>query len=157
MKSITKLLVAALAGVAAFATRGLAAWAEFGSQMTIPGLTAAASLNNHQYGVVRLAGQDTVNIASEVNVSGALKTAIGVLQNKPYNGEDAIVAYSGVSKVFGGGTVTNGAPVSYDSSGHVIDAVSGDVVIGRALETLTTAGEIGTVLLMPPVRWGSVA
>lgn len=156
MKMIKTLTAGLLGLLGCFAQSALASWAEFGEQLKIPGLTAAASLNNHQYGVVRIAGSNTVNIASEVNVAGPTKTAIGVLQNKPYNGEPATVAFAGLSKVIAGGTITNGAFVSYDSSGHVIDAVSGDVTIGRALEAATTAGEIATVLLMPPVRAGSV-
>ena len=143
--------------VLAFAEAALGCKAEFGEQFTIPGLTAAASLNHHQYGVVRFAAATTVNIASEVLVSGALKTAIGVLQNKPYVNEPAQVCVMGLSKVFAGGTITAGAPISYDSSGHVIDAVSGDVVIGRAMQAATTAGEKVTALILPPVRWGSVA
>ena len=153
MKAI---FITLLALASAFAQRALVAWAEFGPQIVIPGLTAATSLNNHQYGVVRLAAATTVNIASEVNVAGALKTAIGVLQNKPYVNEPATVAFAGLSKVIAGGTITAGAYVSYNSSGHVIDAVSGDVVIGRALEAATTALELATVMLMPPVRGGSV-
>lgn len=154
MKLISKLFTAALA---AFAESVLACRAEFGDQAKWPGLTAAASLNHHQYGVVRFAAATTVNIASEVLVSGALKGPIGILQNKPYVNEAAQVCFMGLSKVFGGGTITAGAPISYDSSGHVINAVSGDVVIGRAMEAATTAGEIVTAMIFPPVKWGSVA
>lgn len=157
MKSTIKAIAALLASVGAFAERALCAWAEFGPQQTITGLTAAASLNNHQYGVVRYAAATTVNICSEVQAFAALKGPVGVLQNKPRNGEEATVAYLGMSKVIAGGTITAGAPISYDSSGHVIDAVSGDTVIGRGLEAATTAGEIVTALLLPPVRVGSVA
>lgn len=153
MKATLKTLLGALA---AFARCRLVAWAEFGPGYDVPGLTAAASLNNHQYGVVRISAANKVNIASEVNVAGPTKTAFGVLQNKPYVDEPAAVRVFGLSKVIAGGTITNGAYVSYNSSGHVIDAVSGDVTIGRALEAATTALEYATVLLMPPVRAGSV-
>ena len=155
MKYISKILTALLGLVVLHAEASLGCRAESGEQMTIPGLTAATSLNNHQYGVVRLAAATTVNIASEVVVPEALKMAIGVLQNKPYVNEPAQVCYMGLSKVFGGGTVTAGAPITYDSSGHVVNAVSGSIVIGRALQTLATAGEIGTALILPPIRWGA--
>lgn len=157
MTKTLKLMAAALAVLAAHAELSLASRAEFGELVVLPGLTAAASLNNHQFGVVRISAANKVNIASEVNVSGATKTAFGVLQNKPYVNEAAQVAVFGKSKVFAGGAITAGAPISYDSSGHVIDAVSGDVVIGRALEAATTAGELVSALIFPPVRWGSVA
>ena len=140
-----------------YVTGMLACWAEFGAQHCIPGLTAATSLNNHQYGVVRLSAAGKVNICSETLTTTAANGPLGVLQNKPYVNEAATVAYFGLSKAIGGGTVTAGSPISADSSGHVVNAVSGGVVIGRALETATTAGEIVTTLLMPPVRWGSMA
>lgn len=157
MKAIFKFLTAALAVFVTHAEGSLGCRAEFGDQVTVPGFTAATSLNNHQYGVVRISAASRVNIASEVGVSGALTMAIGVLQNKPYVDEPAQVCVMGLSKVFGGGTITAGAPITYDSSGHVIDAVSGSIVIGRALQTAATAGERVTALIFPPVRWGSVA
>ena len=157
MNAILSILTAALAVLGSYAERSLGCRAEFGEQVTVPGLTAAASLNHHQYGVVRFAAATTVNIASEVLVSGALKGPLGVLQNKPYVNEPAQVCVMGLSKVFAGGTITAGAPISYDSSGHVVDAVSGDVVIGRGLEAATTAGEKVSAIIFPPVKWGSVA
>lgn len=153
-----KLILTNLLGALAFvAEAALGCRAAYGEQVTIPGLTAAASLNHHQYGVVRFAAATTVNIASEINVGGALKGPLGILQNKPYAGEAAQVCIFGMSKVFAGGTITAGAPISYDSSGHVIDALSGDVVIGRGLEAATTAGEKVTAFIFPPSKWGSVA
>mgnify|MGYP001595234882 CR=1 FL=1 len=146
--------------ISAYARAMLASFAEFGAQDTIPGLTAAADLSaaGKQYIAVRMAGANTVNIASEVGgVSGVNKMGVGVLQNLPKSGETATVAYHGLSKVRGGGAVTGNALITYNSSGMFIDAVSGDVVMGRALETATTAGEIVTALLFPPVRWSSVA
>ena len=154
MKLIPKIFAAVLAG---FAETVLACRAEFGDQLKWPGLTAAASLNHHQYGVVRFAAATTVNICSEVLKGGALKGPIGILQNKPYANEAAEVCWAGLSKVFAGGTITAGAPISYDGSGHVIDAVSGDVVIGRAMEAATTAGEKVTAMIFPPIKWADVA
>ncbi|MDP2620865.1 MAG: capsid cement protein [Sulfuritalea sp.] len=148
--------------IAAFVAQALALWAEFGEQLTIPGLSAAADLSgasggNKKYVVVRMAATTTVNICSEVLVAGALKSPLGVLQNEPKSGEAAIVACLGLSKVRAGGTVTAGSMIAHNSSGMVVDAVSGDVVCGRALETATTANEIATAFLFPPVKWGSVA
>lgn len=140
-----------------FVTARLVAWAEFGNQTMWAGLSAAADLSAKQYVVMRFAAATTVNQCSEVLVTGALKGPIGVLQNKPKSGEAASVALMGLSKVFGGGTITAGAPISYNSSGCVIDAVSGDTVIGRGMETATTHGEIVTAMLFPPVKWASVA
>jgi hypothetical protein len=154
---IRKFLAVVLGALAGFAELALASKAEFGELTTIPGLTAAASLNNHQFGVVRFAAATTVNICSEVLASAATKAPLGVLQNKPYAGEAAQVAIFGLSKVRAGGTITAGAPLSYNSSGHVVDAVSGDMVIGRGMQAATVANTFVLALIFPPVRWGSVA
>lgn len=153
MKPIFKLFTALLAGLVSHAELALGCRAEYGEQVTVPGFTAAASLNHHQYGVVRLASATTVNICSETGVSSATAAPFGILQNKPYVDEAASVCIFGLSKVFGGGTVTAGAYITYDSSGHVVNANSGDMVIGRALQTLATAGEKGLALIFPPIRW----
>lgn len=155
MKTILYFLAAALAVLSAHAegALGCRTSTQYGEQTRVPGLTAATSLNNHQYGVVRLAAATTVNIASEVNVSSALAAPFGILQNKPYVNEPAEVCIFGLSQVFVGGTITAGAYITYDSSGHVVDASSGDMVIGRALEAATTAGEKSLALIFPPIRW----
>ena len=150
MKALIHFLTLALLGLS---ERVLGCRAEYGDQVTIPGFTAAASLSHHQYGVVRMATATTVNIASEVNVSSATAAPFGFLQNKPYVDEAAQVCVFGLTKMFAGGTVTAGAYVTYDSSGHVVDASSGDMVIGRALQAATTAGEKVLGLALPPVRW----
>lgn len=154
MKSITR--IAAL--LAAFGERTLACLAEFGEQITIPGFRAAADLRNFQYLAVRASAANQVNLASEVaGVSGAAKMAIGILQNKPNTNEAAAVSVMGLTKWMAGGTATVNALVTYNSSGRCVDAVSGDIVMGRALEGTTVDGAVITVLLLPPVRWPSVA
>lgn len=152
-----KLIHTFLAAFALFAEKLLAARAEYGDQVTVPGFTAAADLSAHQYGVVRFAAATTVNICSEVLASAATKAPIGVLQNKPTAGLAAQVAVFGLTKIRVGGTVTAGAPISYNSSGHVVDAVSGDMVIGRAMQAAATVNTFALALIFPPVRWGSVA
>lgn len=159
MKTILKQVSAILASF----QQALMLRAEFGPQMTYPGLSAAAALDGatggqKQYIAVRMAGANTVNIASEVaGVSGVNKMGVGVLQNTPKINEAATVAFMGLSKVRVGGTITGNQLITYNSSGMFVDAVSGDVVMGRALEAATTANEIVTAMLFPPVRWSSVA
>ena len=144
--------------LASFAERALACLAEFGEQLTVPGFAAAADLTAAQYSAVRASAANRVNLASEVGgVSGAAKMAIGILQNKPNTDEAATVAVLGLTKWVAGGTATVNALVTYNSSGRCLDAVSGDIVMGRALEGTTVDGAVITVLLLPPVRWPSVA
>lgn len=159
MKAIQRVFEAALSLIASFAALVLAcpSGAQFGDQDTINGLDAAADLRNYQYRVVRMASALTVDVASNAVSAAAAQMPIGVLQNNPNTGEAATVAYQGLSKVVGGGTVTAGALITTNSSGQVVDAASGDITIGRAMQTLATAGHVGTALLLPPVRAASVA
>lgn len=154
-----KLMTLAAACLAAFGERSLACRAEYGELVTVPGLAAAADLSAFQYLAVRLTGATTVHLASEVaGVSGATKMAIGILQNKPKTGEAAIVSVGpNLTKWMAGGTATAGALLTYNSSGRCVDAVSGDIVMGRCLEGTTVDGAVITVLQLPPVRWASVA
>ena len=135
----------------------LACFAEFGEQQTIPGFTAAVDLSAKQYHIVRPAGTLTCDIASHALGSSAVGAPLGVLQTDPRTGEAATIAFAGLSKVVTGAAVTVNALVSTNGSGRAIDAVSGSVVIGRAIEATSNDGEVATVLLFPPVRWGSVA
>ena len=153
-----KFLTCATAVIAAFGERTLACRAEFGELLTVPGFSAAADLSTFQYVAVRASASNRVNLASEVaGVAGASKMAIGILQNKPKTGEAAQISVLGLTKWVAGGTATVNALVTYNSSGRCIDAVSGDIVMGRALEGTTVDGAVITVLQLPPVRWPSVA
>ncbi len=69
-------------------------------------------------------------------------TAIGILQNKPENGEDGELAYSGRSRYRAGGGVTTGGRMTCAASGWLTAAGSGDAIVGRALSTVTS-GSIG--------------
>jgi len=70
-------------------------------------------------------------------------TAIGLLQNKPENGEDASLVYSGRSRFrAGGGSISIGARLTCAASGWVTAAGSGDAIVGRALSAVTS-GSIG--------------
>jgi hypothetical protein len=153
-----KLMTRAAAVLAAFGERTLACPAEFGEQLSIPGFAAAADLTAFQYLAVRASAANAVNLCSEVaGVSGAAKMPIGILQNKPNTNEAAIVSVLGMSKWKAGGTVTVNGLITHNSSGRCVDAVSGDIVLGRALEGTTVDGAIITALILPPVRWPSVA
>lgn len=151
------LIYTALSLLGAFSVRAHACWAEFGEQQTIPGFKAGADLSSHQYRCLRGAGAGVVNICSETAVTSlGPQQYIGILQNKPKTDEAATVAFAGLSKAVTGAAVTANMLVTHNASGQVINAVSGAVVIGRALEATGAAGEIATVLLFPPTRWGAI-
>tara|TARA_Y100000310_G_scaffold340038_1_gene434550 strand:- start:406 stop:804 length:399 start_codon:yes stop_codon:yes gene_type:complete len=121
--------------------------AEFG-RVTSRTMAAAADMRTMQYVVLRAAAAGTTNQAS--NPSLDANEVIGVLQNKPNSGQAATVGYHGETKCVGGGTVTVNALVAPNGSGRVIDATSGDFVLGMALEAATTDGERVRVLLRLP-------
>lgn len=68
--------------------------------------------------------------------------ACGILQNKPNTGEGASVGFIGISKFSAGGAVSQGNKLKVDSNSTFIKAGSGDIIVGRALKTVTS-GSIG--------------
>lgn len=110
---------------------------------------AAADLSGKQYHIIRGAGLNLCNVASDATNSDML----GVLQNKPQSGEFACVADGGESKVVAGGTVTVYDYVTCNGSGRAATVASGQMAFGQALETSGADGEIITARLMKPIRW----
>lgn len=156
MKTIKLIFAAVVAALCGFGARAQACWGEFGAQETWPAVTAAVDLSGYQYRVVRFSAAQACNVASHALSAAATELPCGILQNKPKSGEAATIAFAGASKAVAGATVTARALLTTNGSGKVIDAVSGSIVIGRAQEAGAT-DEIISVVLMPPVRWGSVA
>lgn len=110
-------------------------------QTTIAGQVAAADLSSHQY-------KFAVLTSTGVNVAGANVFAPAVIQNKPTSGQAVTLFGAGsISKVVAGAAITRGAQVMSDASGRAITAATGGIICGRALETVTAAGQIVSVLL----------
>ena len=107
--------------------------------ISIPGLTAGADLSAKQYYVVKLA-----STAKQVIVGAAATDAvIGVVQNDPGSGEEALVAALGVVQVATEASVTMGDWLAASTTGRAKTTTSAnDDVIGRALETNSAAGDI---------------
>lgn len=128
-------------------------WAEFSTQDTIPGFSAAADLTGKQYTAVRASAANATNLASDATNSGV----IGVLQNKPKSGEAASIAFMGLSKMRAGGALTVNTILTYNSSGKAAAVASGQMAIGRNIEAAGNDEDVVTVLLFPPVRWAGAA
>lgn len=106
-------------------------------------LEAGGDLSSSQYFFVSVAAD------GQVDVTGDGAIADGVLQNDPAAaGRAASVCISGVSLVECGGTVTRGGAVASDAAGKAVDAASGDIILGTALET-GASGRIISVLFAP--------
>jgi hypothetical protein len=118
--------------------------ATYGDQMKITGLTAAASLAAAQFKAVKLA-----STAGQVKVcSSTTDVTIGILQNDPAAGEPADIAFLGESKAVMAASVTAGNWLIPNSTGQLkATSTAGKTIVGIALETHTTAGEIHKVLL----------
>ena len=96
------------------------------------------------------AGQDlTAAQYKAITVGGTIAsgaTAIGILQNKPDNGQDATAGYAGRSRYVAGAGVTAGANLSVTTSGYLITTTSGSPVVGRALAAVSSGG-IGEAII----------
>ena len=91
---------------------------------------AGADLTSSKYCLVKLHTDGTVIVAT-----ANTDNIVGVLQNKPASGENALVRFKGTSKVKTGGAISIGAWVSATTAGAGV-AVAADrkVALGRALE-----------------------
>jgi hypothetical protein len=105
-------------------------------------LPASTDHSSNQYKFV------TVNSSGQVALTGNGAEVDGVLQDKPAAANrQASVAISGVTKVLlGTGGVTAGDDVASAASGLCVTAATGDVIVGRALQT-GSSGDIVAILL----------
>lgn len=118
---------------------------------------AGANLSAQQFHGVR------VNSSGLLVAAAAGEFAIGILQNKPLQGEVATVTCVGpISKAYAGGSITAGSAVATNASGHIVaatlgrtntsdggaaaDPLIGSNVLGVALEGASN-GDIISVLL----------
>lgn len=116
-----------------------------GPYESIPGLLATGDLSSQQYKIVKL----STATAGSVKVSAAATDdSIGVLQNDPVNGQPAVVATGGVTKVLAEASVTIGAWVASSTTGRAkVTTTANDNVVGMALDASSSAGDLIRVLL----------
>ena len=102
--------------------------------------TASADLSAKQYYIVKMSGENTVTVAAAVT-----DVPIGILQNKPASGEQAVVRVFGVSKVSADATLAAGDIIGPSADGQAQPVVQGTETtvynVGQAL----TAGAAGTL------------
>jgi hypothetical protein len=111
-------------------------------------LRAGADLSaaGNQFKLVKL------NTSSAVVVTaGATEVSIGVLQNKPKSGEEAVVALltgGGISKMRAGGTIAKGDLLKSDTDGEVLASTptANDFIVGQAVEA-AAAGQVFCAVL----------
>lgn len=106
-------------------------------QQSLP-FAAGADLSSHQYKIVELNSDGTVDISG-------LRGGFGVLQNIPQSGEAATVCVDGETKVKAGGAIVIGNHIHCVASGGWAGAVASGTltpvnVIGVALEAVASGG-----------------
>jgi len=69
-------------------------------------------------------------------------TAIGLIQNKPKNGEDLTVGYLGHMKGVAGAAIAAGARVLVTTSGYLITATGANIPVGRALAAAASGATV---------------
>jgi hypothetical protein len=110
-------------------------------------LTAAADLSSKQYYFVKLASATTVNVCSAIT-----DLPIGILQNNPESGEQAVVQIFGISKVVADGTITAGRWMGTSADSQAAGITPGSdttvYVMGQAIQA-ASAGETFTMFLNP--------
>lgn len=104
--------------------------------VTIP---AGSNLSASQFCFVE------VNSSGQLAVVGAGLHADGILQNDPNAANRAgEVAIAGIVQVKCGGVVTRGGPVASDAAGKAVNAATGNIILGTAMET----GANGAIIAM---------
>lgn len=112
------------------------AWEESKISVTIP---AGSDLSASQFCFM------DINASAQLALPAAGAMADGVLQNDPNAaGRAGELAIAGVVQVKCGGAVTRGGPVATDASGRAVNAATGNIILGTALET----GSTGAIIAM---------
>ena len=119
----------------------------------VMGFTARGDVDftDLRYHLVRLTAANAIDVASE-SANGDPATLMGVAQSNQVSGRAINVGYFGESKVVAGGAITAGRWITVNGSGRAAAAVSGDNVIGQALEAPAADGDIFRALIFPVWR-----
>ena len=113
--------------------------------VSIGTFTAAAALSAKQYHFVIMASATKVNVATAIT-----NAPIGILQNNPTSGQQAVVQISGISKVVADGTLAAANFIGTSADGQA-DAISPGTdttvyMMGQCLQA-ASAGETTTMIL----------
>lgn len=111
-----------------------------GQEQVLRTFTAGADLSSSQFRFVEL-GANGVTVAN-----AATDKPIGVLQNRPTNGEDATVCVFGPTRVSADGAIALAASIGTSADGQADSKAPGtdtnDYLLGVALEAATAANQL---------------
>lgn len=105
------------------------------STRTYLGMVASEDLSTAQYKILNVSGADTVALRVAAGAG-----VLGVLNNKPQNGENATVVVGGLTRCFAGGTITAGSWISVTASGTGLAATSGQYILGKSITGVASGG-----------------
>ena len=108
---------------------------------------AGEDLSSAQFKFVTLEADGQIDLAD-----AAGERVLGVLENQPTAGKAATVYMTGKVMVVAGAAVTAGDEIQTDAAGDAIPALTGDVVVGYALEDAVD----GQVFAMELIQGGNV-
>jgi len=107
---------------------------------------AGEDLRNYQYYAVYLSADNTVSVCTTSHVD-----AIGILQNDPNTGEEAVVRVLGTTKVKVGGAITYNVRCVVDTDGMVIAVTTLSAteqrVVGIMIADAAADGDIAEMFL----------
>lgn len=103
--------------------------------LTLVSFKAGEDLSNYRYHFVMMGTIAGGQEANEVMMGTANAVTVGILQNAPEEGKEALVAITGISKLVYNETITMGARLTSTAAGHgeVVDA-AGEFTGAIALE-----------------------
>src|SRR5262245_24543090 len=117
-----------------------------GQQVKAPALTAAADLSTKQFYIVKITGNNQVNVCT-----AGTDIPYGVLQTKPLAGQEAEVATYGTTKVSADVALAAGQLVGSSVDGQAAVQVAGTnttvYTVGQVVVGVGAAGELATILL----------
>ena len=105
------------------------------SQKQYIGMVAGEDLSTAQYKILNVSAADTVKLRVAAGAG-----VLGVLNNKPQNGENATVVVGGLTRCFAGATIGAGAWISVTASGTGIAATSGQYILGKSITAVASGG-----------------
>jgi len=110
-------------------------------------LTAGADLSAKQFHFVSLASATTVDVCSAIT-----DIPLGILQNNPESGQQAVVQIFGVSKVVADGTLAAGNVIGTSADGQADAITRGSdnsvTIVGLAIQA-AVAGDTCAMFLNP--------
>ena len=91
-------------------------------------MIASEDLSTSQYKILSVSGDNTVALRVAAGAG-----VLGILDNKPENGENATVVVAGLTRCMAGGTVAAGSWISVTASGTGLATTSGQYILGKSI------------------------